>query len=651
MRILGPVFWYDLVRVARRQRLALWRAAYGLALLAALFLLYVDSLPHAWLGGRVKPDDAAAFAGRFFAVFAALQFAAVILITPALTANALAEERGHNTLVFLLTTHLTNREIVLGKLFTRLLQVGLLVLTGLPVLGLLQLMGGVEPRLVLASFAALALTGLTLGSLGLACALFTRKPQNAAWRAYQIILLYAALSLLSIWYWGLPAGSAPRATAAMMSLKQIGLSGFPPAPRFRIPVPVRTDTEQVVEWLSLPNPYYAYARLKYEQDTGATLEDALPGVLRDFALANGALTLLLLGLVVLRLRSVATRQGAGLAPKRAVLLKPAPHPPVRDRPVLWKEVYCEAKPRQRWLALFFTRWFFVASFLPAWVMFLLVLESSYHDLANWTILLLRFGGTLVACVLCLRVALHAARSIGQERDRQTLDSLLTTDLTPGEIVRDKWWGSLLVGRWVLVWLLIHWGLGVLALALHPLAVPWLVIECVVYAAFAASLGMYCAARFLTTKQATAAALVAVLFGTTLLPWAGGKFATAVLPEGLWATPRPRVVSYRWAEELPWPERVAAGLTPVRVLFESVFHNKDYFTSFYYRGPEERIHELLASILFGLVAYAVLATVLRQRAAARFRRTLGRTDPRQREARSEPVLVAGGAVAGNGWGPY
>src|SRR5262249_1395077 len=127
MRLLGPVFWLDLVRVARRQRLALWRAAYGLALLAALFLLYSSAMPDAWLGGAgVKPDEAAAFAGQFFAVFVALEFAAVILLTPALTANALAEERGHNTLIFLLTTHLTSREIVLGKLFTRLLQVGLL---------------------------------------------------------------------------------------------------------------------------------------------------------------------------------------------------------------------------------------------------------------------------------------------------------------------------------------------------------------------------------------------------------------------------------------------------------------------------------------------------------------------------------------------
>src|SRR6266853_1946304 len=99
MRLLGPVFWYDLVRVARRQPLALWRTGYGLGLLAALFVLYATALPEAWLGGHVQPKEAANFATRFFNVFTAIQFAAVILITPALTANAVAEERGNNTLV------------------------------------------------------------------------------------------------------------------------------------------------------------------------------------------------------------------------------------------------------------------------------------------------------------------------------------------------------------------------------------------------------------------------------------------------------------------------------------------------------------------------------------------------------------------------
>ena len=39
---------------------------------------------------------------------------------------------------------------------------------------ILQLMGGVEPNLVFATFAALALTALSLGSLGLFCGVFVR---------------------------------------------------------------------------------------------------------------------------------------------------------------------------------------------------------------------------------------------------------------------------------------------------------------------------------------------------------------------------------------------------------------------------------------------------------------------------------------------
>jgi len=174
MKLLGPVFWYDLVRVARRQRLALWRALYASLLLVALYLMYASTFPYAGLfwGYRVKGNELAAFATQFFGLFAAVQFGAIILLTPALTAGALAEERSQNTLLFLFTTHLTNREIVLGKLMTRLLQVGLLVLTGLPVLGILQLFGGVDQLLVVAAFVGAGVTALSLGALGIACAVF-----------------------------------------------------------------------------------------------------------------------------------------------------------------------------------------------------------------------------------------------------------------------------------------------------------------------------------------------------------------------------------------------------------------------------------------------------------------------------------------------
>src|SRR5207302_1383387 len=102
-------------------------------------------------------------------------------------------------------------------------------------------------------------------------------------------------------------------------------------------------------------------------------------------------------------------------------------------------VYCEAKPRQRWLALLFTRWFYIFSFLPTWILVVLALDRDVSQLAGSMFLLLQYGGTLAACGLMLRAGTHAARSLGQERDRQTLDGLLVTSLTPREILRDKWW--------------------------------------------------------------------------------------------------------------------------------------------------------------------------------------------------------------------
>ncbi|HEX4591268.1 MAG TPA: ABC transporter permease, partial [Gemmataceae bacterium] len=263
MRFLGPVFWYDLVRVARRQPLATARAAYGLFLLIALFLLYATALPEALFGGHVTKADAANFARRFADVFMAVQFAAVILITPALTANAVAEERGQNTLTFLLSTHLSNREILLGKLFTRLLQVGLLILTGLPVLALVQFMGGVYLPEIVAQYVALALTALSLGCLGMFCGVFVKKPQNAAWRAYQILVAYLALSLLSIWYWNLPGGIgnmvAARAWAKAMPGAAIisvpSLRGGRVPPPAVGPQPELTVFEHTLEWFNVPNPY------------------------------------------------------------------------------------------------------------------------------------------------------------------------------------------------------------------------------------------------------------------------------------------------------------------------------------------------------------------------------------------------------------
>src|SRR5262249_19258449 len=101
----------------------------------------------------------------------------------------------------------------------------------------------------------------------------------------------------------------------------------------------------------------------------------------------------------------------------------------------------------------------------------------------------RLAGSGVACMTLIGVAVRAASAISGERERQTLDSLLTTSLGAREIVFAKWLGSLLCVRGAWLWLLTIWGIGVLTGGLHLSTLPWLVLAWVVYAACFAALGL------------------------------------------------------------------------------------------------------------------------------------------------------------------
>lgn len=158
-RLFGPVLFYDLMRTARRGRYLVLRCVYA----AALLLTLVATWPWSSVPLKMMPR----YAESFFASFMIVQFAAVFLLTPAYTAGAIADEKERRTLDFLLATDLRDREIVLGKLAARLANMLLLLLTGLPVLSLLQFLGGVDPNLVLAGFVAIVFTVLGLGSLSI----------------------------------------------------------------------------------------------------------------------------------------------------------------------------------------------------------------------------------------------------------------------------------------------------------------------------------------------------------------------------------------------------------------------------------------------------------------------------------------------------
>src|SRR5262245_57673738 len=76
--LVGPLFLFDLVRLARRGRTVPLRCAYGLLLLVGLCLAFSGQFGGANLltfspGPNVEPNDLARFAERFFEVFLLLQ--------------------------------------------------------------------------------------------------------------------------------------------------------------------------------------------------------------------------------------------------------------------------------------------------------------------------------------------------------------------------------------------------------------------------------------------------------------------------------------------------------------------------------------------------------------------------------------------------
>jgi ABC-type transport system involved in multi-copper enzyme maturation permease subunit len=201
-RLFGPILFYDLLSSSRRGRHILFRLLYAVVLLTLLLLLYQEEVGRRkiklWEDWRVPHTQRAEvlrFNEAFFQRFMFVQFAVILLLTPGVSGGAIAEEKERRTLEFLLTTDIRSHEIVLGKLLSRLAYITLVVFTGLPVLALLQLLGGVDPKMILAGFLASGLTLFSLSTLGILNSVLASRPRTAIFFTYLEILAYLLASL------------------------------------------------------------------------------------------------------------------------------------------------------------------------------------------------------------------------------------------------------------------------------------------------------------------------------------------------------------------------------------------------------------------------------------------------------------------------
>jgi ABC-type transport system involved in multi-copper enzyme maturation permease subunit len=177
---------WELTRLARRGSPTIARLLVGLLLFAALLVTYLAAFPRDLnLIAQNKIQARLSSFGQDFALTLLLvQAAVVLLLTPLFVVGAIVEETERRTLEFLLATDLSAREIVLGKLWPRMLLMVGMVLVGWPVLAITQVWGGVD--IVFVGVASLIVVAFiwAISGISAACAVGAKSLRKAMLKAY-----------------------------------------------------------------------------------------------------------------------------------------------------------------------------------------------------------------------------------------------------------------------------------------------------------------------------------------------------------------------------------------------------------------------------------------------------------------------------------
>lgn len=499
--LVGPVFSREAAVSPRRVRHYINRTVYG----AALLLLICT----AWLivtGTQQIRNigDMALFGALLFQILAPLQLALIMFLSAIQSASSIAVEKDRQTLILLLMTRLSNSELVLGKLFSSLLNIAVMLMTALPIFMLIVLFGGTSFGQVGWTFAVTALTALAAGSLGATVALWREK-------TFQSLALVA----LAIVFWiGLFEG--------------IGIVGNPV--------------------LGIDASYLAGACSPIQAilaASGASVDSIWPTAVLPYLIVSATVSLVLCGLAILRVRKwnpsrdVRPGQQESVAAENAKALKETitgEHEVVAgtehlrtghvddraretnkrsrrvwDNPILWREMCTWAYGKK---IIFIRLAYWVLAACVGFAIYSLVQSGAATRVsAEATITIPATARPMAPFILVSLVMVNAlaVTSITNERDGRALDLLRVTDISPKEFLFGKLFGIMFVTLDVI--------LIPLALAFYiwysggitTENLLYLVIGMVILNVFVSVLGLHCGMSYAGSRQAIAVSLGTVFF--------------------------------------------------------------------------------------------------------------------------------------------
>ncbi|MFN0135585.1 MAG: ABC transporter permease [Phycisphaerae bacterium] len=428
-RDLGSWFWHllpanpILVRVVtsggKRARHHWARVTY-LVVLFVVLLVMGNSLFGAQ---RNSLADLAKQSTNTFMYVSVVQLFLMCFIAPIFTAGAITQEKDSNTFNILLTTPLSSAQIIIGSLFSRLYFVWVLLLAGLPIFCITMIFGGVTRAEVFNSFGLAACTALLTGSLAILISVAKVGTRRTIFSFFMGIAIY----LLALQAIGMsPYGQLIEATPPPGSNMQ--MSWLAPVHPFLALLVVTGQTpppalDRVAHygwpysWM-LAAPHKAYMVL-------TTLTSML---LIAFSLAfvrkgmrEGEVTW------ANKISAFFTRGEAATERRR----KPRN---VWNNPIAWREAATRASAGGR-SAL---RWCFIAAGILGGLALLIAHERGSWGMNPSNPISTRYWLVAVVwielLVILLVVTNTAASTLTRERESETMELLLTTELTSRYII-------------------------------------------------------------------------------------------------------------------------------------------------------------------------------------------------------------------------
>lgn len=532
-QLFGPVFAFEVLRLGRKRWTLVVRCLYVLALcglLAISYLAWYESIDRriSTTDGRIPAGELSKFAAIFFFEFIVVQFIALGLVTPAYVAGCIADEKERKTLEFLLATDLQNREIVFGKLAARVGTVLMLVLAGVPILGFLQLFGGIDPELLLTGTAASVITVLGFSAVGIYFSATMRKPRDAIAFTYLSLILYLIGSFVFAMF--------VRTTLAFFAPTWITQTIFG----------YTFDLTQISDAIASGNLVYqaAFVAQSMAGMGGTSVRDAAYDALGSYAAfwAIAGTGLVLLAMARLRSSALAEPRFGTVTRKgnRVARAKPA----VGDSPMVWKEVFAEPRSRTGCLGRLVVIGTVGFVFLfPAGILFsqfgdvfMIRLGLIFPDLHDWLPPFwfytngasvaqrwdrvadamnawVRGATGVLGTLLMLAAAVRGAGSVTGEMEKDTWISLTSSPLSAWEIVFGKWCGTvagLRRGYWALFAV---WATALACGGFRPYMLPVVALATAFYVSIFAWLGIWCS---VTARTSLIATVRAVLLGVTVI---------------------------------------------------------------------------------------------------------------------------------------